>query len=539
MKYTYIKIICLLVFPSLWISCEKKVNDWDIDPSHQRLFMPLKFEANQVGATSIDISYTQVISADKYVFEFSKDSLVFSEIVKTVEVFADTLTPFASSTSPARVEYHTLFEELDGNSRYSVRMKGVDSEKGLESDYVSLTFESQAEQLFSDWAIFTDRIAVQWIADDRVTNLMVYHAISGEIVQNIELSSAQKSAGSYEIKELEMGTDYRITLVNGELERGVLSLKTSGIQGGALIRVSPGQDLAALISTAIALGNTDVTLVFKGGQTYNLQTVSLPDGLTNVSFAGETEDEGVKPILNIKEVASGTLTLEQFLFEGVHLQGTDINTFLLNMASDGISIDTYAFMGCQITNFRSAIRLGNNAVHVGSILFDDCIIANMGGYGVVNTAGSTPLIDSITFRNSTLTELATQLMDVRNVVKQITIANCTFYNQNVAMTQLLRLDTKTLPQALVTDANIFAGTNSGGPINATSFDPTSTALQVSFAGSYRTSELTINKYEFTDISVFSGTASDLFVDAQNGDFHITPGANFGGRGSAGDPRWLR
>src|SRR5690606_14533830 len=173
MRKILINMMLLVAMALAMSSCEKKINDWDVDPSYAGLFRSLSFETNRIGATDVEIRYTQTVSADKYIFEFSKDSLEFNEIVKTVEILADTLTPFAPSTTPTRVVYHTIFEDLDGTAPYSVRMKGVNTETSQESGYVELFFKTTAEQLFSGAQISLDQITMYWPATDNVTHIMV------------------------------------------------------------------------------------------------------------------------------------------------------------------------------------------------------------------------------------------------------------------------------------------------------------------------------------------------------------------------------
>ncbi|MGV8092255.1 MAG: hypothetical protein AB2L24_10370 [Mangrovibacterium sp.] len=50
--------------------------------------------------------------------------------------------------------------------------------------------------------------------------------------------------------------------------------------------------------------------------------------------------------------------------------------------------------------------------------------------------------------------------------------------------------------------------------------------------------MVINKYGFADITLFNRTTYDLFVDPDNKDFTVKPDSGFGGRGTAGDPRWF-
>lgn len=540
MKKIFFKIIMLGIVGISIAGCQKKFNDWDVDPNHQRLFKSLVFNAARVGSTEVEIRYTQTVTADKYIFEFSKDNLEFNEIIKTVELIADTLTPFAPSTSPTRVEYRTVFDELDGMTGYSVRMKGINTETGEESRYSELYFLTAAEQLFSSADSFVDRVVMHWQPTDRVTHIVIYEPVSNIEIETVELSASQKTDGIAEIVELEPGTSYRIRIFNEAVERGSMVVKTSGLAGGQVINVNPGDDIPALTTAAVADGTPNIILMFKGGQTYDLGALTLPSGVNNVSITGEPDPNGNKPRLDISSFKLSDLVYGKVVFENVDIYAISGSSFLVTQDQNGANVEGYSFINCHIENFGNGVVRLNNAVNVKSIIFDNCIIDRNGGWGVVNVGGSTAEVDSISFSNSTLIDLATQLMDVRVAVKKIIIKSCTFYNQNAGMTQLFRFDTNRLPLELVTNNNIIAGTNSGARINATSHDHANFGLAVSFAGSYRTNELQIERAsrDFAEITIFDGAADDLFVDPANGDFHIKLGNGFGGRSTAGDPRWF-
>ncbi|WP_187263729.1 DUF5123 domain-containing protein [Pontibacter beigongshangensis] len=522
-------IICLM-------SCEKDFNDWGVEPGHDRLFKSLVFEVVEVGATDVEIRYTKSVSADKYLFEFSKDSLQFSNIVKTVEVLADTLTPFANSTTATRVEYRTIFDDLDGTTGYSVRMKGVDTLTNKASGYSQFYFKTGEEQLFTEWNTFTDRIQMLWIPTDRVTKITVINPATGEVVQERVLTAVEKANASAVLENLDSGTTYQITIYNNDVVRGVKTLKTSGLEGGVIISVHPGDVVPDLISGAVAQGKSNITLLFDGGQTYDLATLTIPAGVSNLSFTGKPAQAGALPKLNILEVKLSDLIYGQLLFENIELLG-DIGKYLFSLGTDNLQVGQFNFKGCRIANYRSLVRLGNNQMDMNKVLFDNCLINNIGGYGVVNVGGGNVQLDSIVFQNSTLTELSTQLMDVRTAVPYIYIGNCTFYNVTNALSQLLRFDTNALPLSVQTEANILAGNNAGAKINSLSFDMTTTGLNVSFGGSYITNELIINRYDFASITLFNGSSNDLFVDPGNKNFAVKPESGFGGRGTAGDPRW--
>src|SRR5690606_3326382 len=342
------------------------------------------------------------------------------------------------------------------------------------------------------------------------------------------------------ITDLQPGKMYSISIYNDDVLRGTRILVTSGISGGEIIPVSPGDDIPALVAAALAGGKQNIILNFSGDQPYNLGAVTLPSGVINVSVTGTANANGKNPVLQISSFKLSDTQYGRVLFENVDLHANSESTFLITSDQAGMRTTGYWFTNCYIQGFGNGVVRLNNAVNVGQIRFDNCRIHKNGGWGVVNVGGSEAVVDSIKFTNSTLTDLATQLMDVRVAVKKIAVENCTFYNQNASMAQLLRFDTNRLPLAFVGSNNIIAGTNSGAKLNATSYDHANFSLPVSFAGSYRTNEFEIERDSrgFADITHFSGSAADLFVDPDAGDFRIKPGNGFGGRGTAGDPRWF-
>lgn len=533
MKSLFIKFMALLLIASLGTSCQKKVNDWDVDPSHDRLFKSLTFAVATTEATSVVLRYTKSTAANKYIFEFSKDSLEFGKIVRTVEILADTLTPFAKSPTPTRVEYRTTFDDLDGTSGYSVRMKSVDTVTGSESKYSQLYFETPAEQLFQRWEVSTDHIQMYWVPTDRITHIMVSDPVTGAVLKKVTLTNGDKQKGSVDITGLSPGTNYQIVIYNGEVVRGTKVLKTSGLAGAVIVPVNPGDDIAALVADAVAHGKPSVTLLFKGGGTYDIGSLTLPAGLSSISFTGDHEVSGTTALpatLNISEVRLTDLSFGKMIFEKVKLIG-GTGDFLINLADDNTQIESYSFDNCIIKDYRSVVRIQKKLIRLKQIKIENSILENTGGYGVVNVGGASVTLDSIKIMNNTMVDISTQLMDVRSTVGGIIVDNNTIYNQASALTQLIRLDKNNLPSFFEAANNIITGTNSGAPLKSFSL-----SYEGSFAGSYRTSEMEISQ-DFPEITVFSGSSTDLFVDPEGGDFTIKPASGFGGIGTAGDPRW--
>lgn len=144
-------------------SCKDDANDWPVDKSYNALFRPLTFEKSAADATTVTLRYSQIVNAKVYIFEFYTDELEFKaeNYVRTDTILKDTLTVFSDSDTPMRVEYRTLFKELNGSTKYSVRMKGRNAD-GVESEYVSATFETQAEQLFTGVEASANAATLTW-----------------------------------------------------------------------------------------------------------------------------------------------------------------------------------------------------------------------------------------------------------------------------------------------------------------------------------------------------------------------------------------
>jgi hypothetical protein len=537
MKIAY-KIVSVLFLAALFVGCEDKVNDWPVDPDYEGLFKSLVFEKSKTDATSVEIRFTKSISATHYIFEFSQDSLLFGSIARTAKVPADTLTPYAESTTATRTEYRTTFSDFDGNTAYSVRMKSIDTISGLESKYSMFYFKTSAEQIIESWNIFTDGIELSWKPTNRITKITLVNSTTGEILVDRAPTATELSEAMAMFSGLKSGTNYTVTIYNNAAIRGVKTLKTSGLADGSVIKVLPTDSIPALLADAVAQGSINLTLEFAGGKTYEIGNLTIPPGVGNLSFTGTTDAAGNLPVLNMTGVSLANITALGILnFEYVKMIG-DIGKYMLDMSLDGTTLGQIAFSGCEISSYRAIARIQNKLISIGSIKFDKCLVHNIGGYGVINIGGSNALVDSISFRNSTLTELTTQLMDVRTAIKEISIKNCTFCNLTSAMSQVFRFEVPR-PLSVVTESNIFAGTNSGGKLNAVGYDMAVNPPGISFAGSYITSDIVINRYPFADISTFAGTTFDLFTDPANRDFTLKAGVNFAGKGTAGDPRWFK
>lgn len=515
-------------------SCDDDVNDWGTDSSHDRLFKPLVFQRGTLNATNVSINFTKIIGAKKYVFEFSNDSLEFSNIVRTVEVLADTITPYGESSTVARIAYLLQFNDFDAESNYSVRMKGVDDTKNISSDYVQLFFKTPSENIMLRPQVSAEDATLRWTPSDKVTHIDVLNIATGEvIVANSAITDDEKVLGEKYLSGLGMGTSYVANIYNAERLRGSIQFKTTGMAGSEAYNVQQGDSIHLILADFVERGKFNVTLVFEPELVYDITSIPIPAGIHSITFSAPSSETKAK--LNLNKISNVSL-MDGLYFENVHLNGSDVSANRL--IDTNVEIQNIRFDGCDLTNYNCIVRLQNSAMLVEKVEMTNCYVFNTGGYGIFNVGGSNVEFNELIVKNCTFNEMGTQLTDVRTPVKSVSVTNCTFYNHLNQLKYLFRFDANKLPLAVYTDACIFAGDNAGMPAQATYGDYKN--LSLTFAGSYKTIDMPEpTKYKFTDVTIYEKTAFDLFEDPDNGVFYIKSNAGFAGNGSAGDPRWFR
>lgn len=519
----------LVMAVALFSSCDRDVNDWEVATGENRLFKPLMFEASTLKPTSIQIKHTKVIDAANYVFEFSKD-VDFATIDKSVVILADTLTAFADSKTPVRVEYRTWFEGFDGTTNYWVRMYAENDDASLKSKLSEFTFTTPAEQIFKGCRPTVNSLTMLWEQTDRVTNLVLMTE-EGTVVENHALTAIEIQKASATFEDLDMGVPYVVQIFYNEVLRGTLNVKTSGSVGSVVLNVATSievENINEFLVNKAAEGYKKATINFKAGMEWDLGgTIMIPTGIQDINFVGS-------------EDASGKLSQLGNVYFAVESEVNDINFEYLGMASGGgfmfqvgaQKFHDIKFEGCDVTNVNTAVRLHSGA-EGNSITFNNCRVSNTGGWSFLNV-GSGCIIPTINVTNSTLTEFNTRIADIR-VKTDITFKNVTLVNIAEKMTHLWLLDNNSKPTVTIENC-IFAGPNGGQKLHSTYGNYGN--VSISYGGSYKTNDLVEDSRPLADITVVELDIYGLFVDPANGDFHIKPGAGFAGTGVAGDSRWF-
>lgn len=543
MKLQYIYIILLGILVLSITACQEDANDWGIESGHDRLFRTTEFKvADNTSPTSIILSYRGVTDASKYIFEFSKgDSLKFTNIVKTVEILADTLTPYRLESTAVKTEYRTLFTELDGTSRYSVRIKAVDKKTGKESGYVGIFFETPDEQIFTEITALTSSAVLKWKAEKIATHIryaeLKYVEEEGGQTTKVdtiwtdsayELIESEKQEGSYVLESLNAGTNYLVYIFNGDVRRGKYRFTTLGSSKGAMLEVQSGDNINALLASA---PTETITLSFRGNASYTYDEITVPENIKSLYIAGNIVD-GQLPHLTVSKMTFNS-QIAIVKWQNIDLKSNGKSQFFIEIGNANC-FKSLAFEGCHISEVpRSLIRLNSGDVDINNITISNCIVKNMSlsGYGLFNFSKAKSF-KKLVIENSTLSEIGDQLMDVRFVIDEIIIDNCILCNYTTGMPKIFRLDKQ--PKSIAVTSSVFTGTNSNRKIDSGYKDYSGF---LDFSGCYLTSDFQINSIPFFNAKSLSMTSLNLFVDPVSGDFHYNPELKFEGEGKVGDPKW--
>ena len=539
MKIRNFYYILLGIFAFSVIACEE-ANEWEVDPSHDRLFRSTKFEVKETNPTSALLSFRGVTDATKYVFDFSEgDSLLFNNIVFTTELLVDTMNAYNKEASEIKTEYRALFTDLNGTTRYSVRMKAVNGDTGMESGYVQLCFDTTDEQIFTTVTPGTTSVSLNWQAEKTATRIeygeLVKTEIEGEEAKTDtvwatphELTSTEKQAGELTIDGLKPGTNYITYIFNEKARRGSYKFKTLGSSKGTTISVKASDDINALLAGAPA---GDVTLSFTGGQTYEVGEFTIPETVTNLYIAGNVVG-GKMPVLNMTKFVFSAL-MDNFYVQYMDIVSDGKSQFMIELGGS-TGFKNVSFEGCNISEIpRSLIRTNSGDLEVEGIVINNCFIKNVGlsGYGLLNI-GKLKSLSTISITNTTLLNIGDQIMDLRVQTDKVTFTQSIFCNYDINMPKLLRLDKQ--PKEITVTGVIFTGDNKGGKMNSGNSDY---SKYLSFAGCYLTSDFQENDKKFTDAQILKISSEELFENPKNGNFHFKPEAKFEGDGKVGDPRW--
>lgn len=518
MKAKYIFKGLLAMFLLIVAGCEGYNEAVLEDIGANRAFSPIELKAFVRNQTSVELNWTVKDDVDHYVVEFSADDTEFKTIYKTVNVLPTEL--------PVTIP-------LEGETVYSIRVKGVSATGAADSKWSIVTAKTLTEQILfpvEDIDVEATQVTLRWTPNSTVTEIKI---APGGITHTI--TPAEKTEGVAVIAGLSGETDYTATLLNGSKTRGVRPFKT-GIDIGTGILVKPTDDLNAKISEAAA-GSVLVLMpgdyqVFKGEIILN-KPITIR-GLR----AGDKPKLSVRFTLNS---SASNLSLIDLDLDGEKTQGDLVK---INQAG---TYGKIIVSGCIVDNYLGSFVIAPTgiAARVESITIDNCIVTDFGlgatGEFIDSRAAyfASIVITKSTFNNCVpgrafIREDATTAFGT-GLTANILIDGCTFYKVTNTISaggyQILYVRFAT--NSTIVRNSIFAETIARYANQTTTIAPV-------FSNNNYFNALTLNLANPTGAlkSDSAGTAlNPQFADAAGGDFTIN-NQTLKDNG-VGDPRWIK
>lgn len=535
MKFNNItKKVCLgaaaLLTAISFNSCTDK-NDWDVDASYDRLF-----HTTSLSVTPLDdraaVEFKLMPNTAKYIVEISKDSL-YNDVVENAN--GNSIIQELTSTPD------TIYN-LDGSTKYFIRMRGV-SEDGKSSNWKYLdkySFKTKSEQIITNVVPSSYSAEVSFIAGKQVDAAYIYK--DGDSVKQ-DISAAEVAAGLVTLTGLKANSSYKVKLWNGDIVRGTYSFKTTEAfpEGYQIITLAEGDDLNDILANA---ENDKVVILFPQGMDYKTpldadgknKVPTIPANIKSIYFWGAA-GENMPKFMPLGIKFDGTNADRDIIrFYNLRLvnKGKSDN-YVLNI-SGANNINSIEIEKCEIAQTRGVVRFQSigSECKVGKISIKNCVIGNIGSYGVVNTKNQTKMsIGELNISNTTISGVeAGALVNVHQAGMKINVDHCTIYN--CVQTGKPMFDVNKLT-SITLDMNACLI----GPFynhDDTTIKGMSMKDQQTVTSTYYTNDLNWNAgYELGD--ELSGSSTELWQDPANGDFTIKS-AFKSQYESLGDPRWI-
>ncbi|MDT0641712.1 DUF4957 domain-containing protein [Zunongwangia sp. F363] len=378
-KYIIKSLLIAILLTATITGCDydkELIEDLPVD----REFAPVNLRSFVRNQINVELNWTVDENVNSYIVEFSKDSLSFNNIVKTIEVNPEEL--------PVTVP-------LESETLYSIRVKAISDRGNDDSSWAVTTARTLTEQLFIEGEpddVKAKEAIFRWVPGSEVTEISIS---PGDITHT--LTPEEVAGGMATVTGLTPETEYTATLFNDSQIRGIREF-TTGIDIGDGKLVTPEDDLLQMITDAIA---GDILVLEPGDYTEQTGTVTLDKSITIRGLRSYD-----KPMLKMNfELVAGAEDVEliDLDLQGLGEGSSDLSD-VVRYTGPG-SFNSLLISGCNIHDYGRSFIAGNET----DAILQTLTVENSIVYNIFTSGG-----DFIDFRNS----------DVLNV----NILTSTFYN---------------------------------------------------------------------------------------------------------------
>lgn len=512
-----------------------ETNDWDVDPAYDRLFHSSKVSVSP-GEDQAEVTFKKMPDAESYVIEISTDTL-FDEVETTEHsIYFGDKEDARITTSP-----YTM-TGLEGSTKYYFRIKSCATNgkgstwKYLDDTESNYSFTTKSEQIILDVVPGSKTVKVSFKAGKQITEAQIVK--DDEVLVSQPVTADEVAAGELTISGLNAKTSYTVQLLNGANVRGKMKFTTTEPfpDGYEVINVAAGDDVKDLLANATS---DKVVVVFPQGMEYTAlneeaqtSTIKVPENIKSVYFWGAAGES--KATVKFKGVSFESSSMDVVRFYNLNLQyGANSDGYVLNQ-SGTFTLNSLEMEKCDVKDIRGIFRFQSivNST-VNAIKINDCVLTNIGTYGIVNTKDQKSLtLGTVSITNSTLNTINSVLTNTSQANFSITLDHCTIWNCVPATKPYFDLQKQTGVTVACTNSLIGAYYDFK---DAAQTVKGSSLKDIDASGTVYTSDFTWNSgYEIG--SQISETSAQLWANPAK------TGADFTVQNSSyknlGDPRWI-
>lgn len=513
-----------------------ETNDWDVDPAYDRLFHSSKVSVS-VGEDQAEVTFKKMPNAEYYVIEISTDTL-FDEVETTEHsIYFGDKEDARITTSP-----YTM-TGLEGSTKYFFRIKSCATTgkgstwKYLDDSESNYSFTTKSEQIILDVVPGSNKVQVSFTPGKQITKAQIVK--DDAVVVEKDVTAEEIAAGSLTIggEAVQAKTSYTVQLLNGENVRGKMKFKTTEAypEGYEVITVADGDNVRTLLQNA---ATDKVVVVFPQGMDFTalseegqISAIKVPENIKSVYFWGAAGDS--KPTMTFKGVSFESSQMDIVRFYNMNLKYTGNNDGYVMNQSGTFTLNSLEMEKCNVQDIRGIFRFQSivNST-VGAIKINDCVLTNIGSYGVVNTKDQKTLtMGPVSITNTTLNTISSVLTNTSQANFSISLDHCTIWNCVPAGKPYFDLQKQAGVTVTCTNSLIGAYNKADG----TQTVKGCSMKDIVSDGTVYTSDFQWNEgYEIG--SQISETSAQLWVNpaTKNGDFTVqnTTYKNLG------DPRWI-
>ncbi|WP_162053323.1 DUF5123 domain-containing protein [Pontibacter pamirensis] len=526
-----LKLVPVLLLGALGFACEDDVEK--LEP--MRMFTPAGDVKAISGETQVNLTWPASL--------YTTNS---SGATYTVEVAADTLfeTPIILSVQTDTAGVVFTDEQLEVRQKYFARIKAntLGDRPESKSWAVSSGFMIRGEQIFEALlnSSITDRgVLLKWREREGLTKIVLTpQSAAGEPAGTpieVDLTGEDLAVRTKLVTGLDASTTYRAEIFRDSRLMGYLTFTTNAPVVGNVIDLTGFTQRPSVLEDTLLQIESGSIVLLKKGVTYTISsTLNLDRSVTIMSENTVSPDKATIFFTSNFNVAEGS-QIDSVVFKDVVMRSSDYGgkyVFNINKPTD---IGKIKFDAVHAEIFRGIVRLQSAGINVDEFSVVNSVMDSLSNYGVLTIDNAGANVNDILFRNSTFYKIE-RVMTSKAGSASIIIENSTFNDAPEATRYLIDYNSNDVSGGITFRNNIVGRGKKVGEDNAVNGIRTGSSTLITSSGSYATSDYNATGNQIPNLTVYSGTATDLFQDPKNGNFTIKD-PSFAGAGSAGDPRW--